>query len=239
MCQPAEPRSLLSPPEPDGHRDRRRRGTGWRPTPRRRSPGTTTAVPSRSGCPRAGPPRRGRRRRPAATRGRPPPAAGSADLTVTDASTHAREARGHGRADGGAVPVLPGEPPREHERHADPEKDVLSPLEVGEQGVVEDPARRSEDGALELVDEQLTPDRQEQGEQHCVGRQQCPDDHAHHRAAPGQHESDEVQRSDQREASIRPPGCRRRRSCAAARARRTRAARSAGRSRGWERSRPG
>ena len=87
-----------------------------------------------------------------------------------------------------AVPYLfwPAKQPATTSTRPTPSRHVLAALEVGQQGVVEDPARRAEHGALEMVDEQLPPDREDQAQQHGVGREQHTDHHAHPRTAPGQ-----------------------------------------------------
>ena len=116
------------------------------------------------------------RRRPAARRGWLPPSyplRHAWSPRVRPPTLSRPEAKG--RADGGPVPCSRRRSSRRRRPHRPtPEQDVLPSLEVGQQGVVEDPARRAEHGALEVVDEQLTTDREQQAEQHGVGREHRP-----------------------------------------------------------------
>jgi hypothetical protein len=73
------------------------------------------------------------------------PATGCTNLALTRTGPDVLDARGHRRADGRA---LPREQPRDDEHQPEPQHGVLPPVEVRQQGVVEDPARRAEHGAL-------------------------------------------------------------------------------------------
>ena len=97
-----------------------------------------------------------------------------------------------------AVPYLlaPAKTPCDDEQQSEREQDALPALEVGEQGVVEDLARGAEDRARELVDEQLAPDREAQGQQDSIGGEHRSDEHAHPWATSGQHEGEEVEHGD-------------------------------------------
>ena len=117
-------------------------------------------------------------------------------VVATHPCPEALESRAQGRADCCAVPVGSGEAACDDQQQSEREQDALPTLEVGEQGVVEDLARGAEDGARELVDEQLAPDREAQGQQDSIGGDHCSDQHAHPWATSGQHEGEEVEHGD-------------------------------------------
>src|SRR6478735_11362642 len=108
----------------------------------------------------------------------PHPAPRCPQVVASHPVSEALESRAQGRAECGAVPVGAGEAPCDDQQQSEREQDALPTLEVGEQGVVEDLARGTEDRARELVDEQLAPDREAQGQQDGVGGEHGADQHA-------------------------------------------------------------
>ena len=99
---------------------------------------------------------------------RPAPLIGSSPV-FRELAADLLQTAGHGAADGRAVPVRAGEQTRHDQDDSEPEHDLLAALEVGEQGLVEDPAGRPERRTRELVDEQLLSDGEHEGEQEGVG----------------------------------------------------------------------
>ena len=203
-----------------------------RTPPRTRT--TTTARPRRR-CPRAGRPRRRPRPRPAASRCSPRPS-GPPGPGAPPERTGLLEATGERGAEGSAVPVAPGEPARHDERQPQQQDDLLAALEVGEHRLVEDLARRPEDRAREMVDEQLSSDRERDPDQHRVDRDGPPMATVMRPCARrGRRRPGTGPR--RRAGATSPPGCRTRRWSGAGSAPAPRAGRSAGPSPGWGRSR--
>src|SRR6185295_3532021 len=93
------------------------------------------------------------------------PAPGLRDRAVGRRSTHGLETAADRGAGGGAQLGGSREPTHEGQDHPEPEHHVLPSLQVREQLVVEDGARGPEHGARQLVDEELSPDREDQREE--------------------------------------------------------------------------
>ena len=96
-----------------------------------------------------------------------------------------------------------GEPADHDQDQAQPEHHALAALEVGEQGVVEDPAGRAEHRAGELVDEQLSTDREQQGDEQRVRGEHGADDHRGPRPATRQQQAAQVEQGHDREQPLR------------------------------------
>jgi len=116
-------------------------------------------------------------------------------------SEHCRTA-GHGCARGGPRAAARREPPHGDQQQAEHQEHLLSPLQVRQKLVVEHPAGGAEDGAGEVVDEELSADGQGQGQQQGVRRESHADDHGHPRFAPREGQGGHVQGGDEQDQPL-------------------------------------